>query len=106
MPVRGRRIYAGVECRGNIYVDVVELHHGGPTPSERAVLSLVEAMNESLSQSSSKVMCLVVMAEGAHACLPWPDRRDMTRIHMARESRVLKGGGKQRDGVLYNRTSD
>lgn len=94
-------------------MDVAELYHGHSTPSERAVLSLVEAMDVSQSKSSSKVMCLVMMAEhAAHACLL--PCRDMTRRHTVRENLVerpwnegrRRAEANKRDYVLHNRPSE
>lgn len=39
-------IQGGGECGGRIFVDAVELFHGGPTPAERAVSSVVGFMDE------------------------------------------------------------
>ncbi|CAN0188560.1 unnamed protein product [Scytosiphon promiscuus] len=39
-------IQSGGEGWGNIYVDAVELFHGGPTPAERAISSVIDVMDK------------------------------------------------------------
>lgn len=42
----------GGEGRGNVYVDAVELFHGGPTPAELAIASVVGFMDKPRSMPS------------------------------------------------------
>lgn len=45
-------IQSGGDSGGNIYVDAVELFHGGPTPAERAISSVVSCMDQPRSMPS------------------------------------------------------
>lgn len=58
VPLRSERlrvaIQSGGECRGKIFVDAVELFHGGPTPAERAISSIVSVL-QGLWPTPSKV---------------------------------------------------
>lgn len=60
MPLRSKELRVAVqgsgECRGAIYVDAVELIHGGPTPAERAISSIVDALEQPRPQIVSKVL--------------------------------------------------
>ncbi|CAM9833331.1 unnamed protein product [Ectocarpus fasciculatus] len=60
-------IQSGGEGRGSkIYVDAVELFHGGPTPAERAISAAVDLMDEPRS-APSKVLVRVESARNVRA---------------------------------------
>lgn len=63
-------VHTGGAYQGNIYVDKVELFHGGPTPAERAVSSIYDAMNDPRS-TSLKVRVIATIPATGIVLLNW-----------------------------------